>query len=187
MRFSVVGLISLISVCACTETVVPDGVAPVSLGETSAAMLREYDLATETRLLTRACIDAELHGTARLAALPKQGYTPLNDMGRLFYIKQAPKQKTLEWIRSIAVTKPNDRLSCTIHVRPYTQGSAVLALAQAELLRSGFHMTSVKGAFGRDVPRFEKDGAVIVVSGYAPGYGVKESTGAEISFSRTDN
>ena len=181
MRGPVAALLAGLAVAGCTETVDPAGVTATPA---AARQTIDFDQSVEARRLTDACIRAEFEGVNALAPLTADGYQYVRAGSESGFYKQAPKGRVLEMVRDIAVRKTNSDRACTIHIRPYTQGPVVLAVAKAELLRQGWQ--PVKAGRG-SAERFAKDGRMLMLYGRVPGQMQQYASGAEISIMKTSN
>ncbi|MDO5621516.1 MAG: hypothetical protein Q4G24_08615 [Paracoccus sp. (in: a-proteobacteria)] len=171
-------LIGTLALVGCTETVTPAGVTAVSATDLKPVA---YDEVAEARLLTNACVRAEMQGAGTLASLTQQGYSYAETWSDASYVKMGLPGKGLARVHRMAVNKQNDRLNCTIQVMPYTHGAAVLAVATDELQRQGW--SKVPTERGR-ADWFRKDGQTLSVSGWVPGQNRHLITGAEVIISR---
>ncbi|RJL05778.1 hypothetical protein [Paracoccus siganidrum] len=177
----IVALVIALTVAGCTETVDPQGTTATRPADFTRVA---YDEVAEARKLTNICVKAEFEGVNALAPLTQDGYQYIRGGGDAVFLKEAPKSQMLEFVRSIGVRKKNERLSCTIHVRPYTRGAGILAAARAELLQQGW--TQIPAGRGK-ADWFTKDGRTVSVLGWVPGGQARYATGAEISFSKVTN
>ena len=181
MRGAVAALLIGLAVAGCTETVDPAGVTA-----TTAATFQtvEFDQSVEARKLTDACIRAEFEGVNVLGPLTADGYQYIRAGSDSRFIKQAPKGQFVEMVRDIAVRKTNNELACTIYIRPYTRGAAVLAVAKSELLRQGWRpVTAARGK----AEWFVKDGRTLSLLGWVPGQMRQYASGAEIEIGKISN
>lgn len=181
MRVAALMAVAALGLAGCTETVDPAGVSATTMAD---ARPVAFDQAVEARKLATACVNAEFQGVNALSQLTGDGYQYIRGVGDAAFIKQAPKSRTMEMIQEIAVRKKNDNLPCTIHVRPYTQGPAVLAVVKDELRHKGWQPTPTRRG---SADWFAKDGRTISVLGWVPGQNMKYLTGAEVSISRISN
>lgn len=173
------GITALLALVAgCTEPVTPAGVVPTKAADYRPAA---FDEMAEAQRLTRACIRAELEGVNALASLAGDGYAYFKGAGDAVFIKVAPKSRPLAMVHDIGLRKANADRPCTIHVRPYTHGAAVLAVAKAEMAAQGWQQ--VPAQKGR-ADWYAKDGQTISLLGWVPGGQARWGTGAEISFRR---
>ncbi|WP_300041924.1 hypothetical protein [uncultured Paracoccus sp.] len=167
---------ALLAGCTTTYEGMPAGTdkAPELVPEAQRA---PFDLTEQLRVATRACIDSELHGPARLQALLSQGYVVTNEIGGPDgYTRMEPSKGLFD--RNAGMLRVYDAggSPCTINVMRNKGYTAIAAIA-GELTAQGWRKTDER--LGRTF--WSKGPDTLLLNGSSSSY----SALADISLYRT--
>ena len=123
----------------------PEAIPPEAANAPSqvpAEKRRNFDLAEQARVATRACLQSEFNGPASLRSLLADGYTVTKGLLGVNYEMVEPYGGLFDRVETIAVRDKGDSYGCTIEVSR-DRWREVLAVVADEVTRLGYRRIEV--------------------------------------------
>jgi hypothetical protein len=131
-------LVVILASCTTTYESFPDAAEKLEVLPAT-AFTSDFDLESELRVATKACVASETKGPVSLTVLQERGFVLYSDIGSKGYTKAESREGKGRFETSdvIRVYDPNSAIPCTVEV-PRNTGSRAFGSISDEMERLGY-------------------------------------------------